>query len=327
MKYQLIQLISIVLFAGVLSVLAKIIARRIQTKNIWGKPILNALGKPLHCFIWFNVLAFAFRLLEQMFIQDELVEEVAFTLYRGGVLLLFMWAVFRCINQFERQSRSIRIAQFLRVSVFLIGGLCFLQLLEIPLSGLLAFGGIGGIAIGFAAKDLFANFFGGFMLFLDQPFRIGDWIRSPNQEIEGRVEQIGWRLTRIRTPNKSLIFVPNTVFSTIVVDNFSQMSNRQIKTKITLSYMESSKVLPLLVEIQKRLEVHPGIDKTLPFFANLMGLSPFGLEVVLQAYTKTVDLLAYQAIQQEIFLEILTILESHGAHLVRVGNIIKEESL
>jgi MscS family membrane protein len=301
--------------------LAKIIARRIQTKgesglNIWGKAILNALGKPLHGFIWFNVLAFGFRLLEQMFIQDRMVKEVSFTLYQGGVLFFFMWAVFRCINQFERLSRSLRIAQFLRVSAFVIGGFCFLQLLDIPLSGLLAFGGIGGIAIGFAAKDLFANFFGGFMLFLDQPFQIGDWIRSPNQEIEGRVEQIGWRLTRIRTPNKSVISIPNTVFSTIVVDNVSQISSRQIKTKITLIDMESSKLFPLLVEMQKHLETHPAIDKTLPFFANLMGFSPFGPEIVIQAYTKTVDLLAYQAIQQEIFLEILTILESRGAHLL-----------
>ena len=340
MKHHLIQLIIVTLFAFLLSFVERIIVRRIQTKtkaslNIWGKAFLNSVGKPLHFFIWFTVLAFALRSLGQMFIQDEIIQALSSTLYKGGILLILMWTVFRFINQFERLAafiesnkyNAVRIAQLLRASAFLIGGICFLQLLNVPLSGLLAFGGIGGIALGFAAKDLFANFFGGFMIFLDQPFQVGDAIRSPDHEIEGTVEHIGWRLTRIRTPNKSLIFVPNTVFSTIVVDNFSQLSNRLIKTKLTLSYMDASKAPQILSEIQDLLRTHPEIDAAVPLFANLMGFSPFGLEVVIQAYTKTIGLLESQAIQQEIFFKILGIAESHGAHLAHVGNLTPSDQI
>lgn len=328
MNEHLIELITIIIFSGVLVFLEKIITRRVHAKgemtpNIWGKAILGSIRKPFHFFIWFTVVAFAIQLLQQMFIQDEMIQSLSYTLYRGGALFIFIWTIFRFINKFEHLAaflksnkyHTARVAQLLRVSAFVIGGICFLQLLDIPLSGLLAFGGIGGIALGFAAKDLFANFFGGFMIFLDQPFQIGDLIRSPNQEIEGTVEHIGWRLTRIRTPSKSLIFVPNTLFSTIVVDNFSLLNYRQIKTKLTLSYMEAAKAERVIAEIQESLKACPEIDTTVPFFANLMSFSPYGLEVVVQAYTKRIDLLEHQAVQQEIFLKILTILESHGATL------------
>lgn len=67
------------------------------------------------------------------------------------------------------------------------------------LSGLLTFGGIGGIAVGMAGKDVLSNFFSGIMLYFDRPFSIGDWIRSPDRNIEGTVAEIGWRITRINT--------------------------------------------------------------------------------------------------------------------------------
>ena len=87
----------------------------------------------------------------------------------------------------------------------------------------MAFGGIGGIAIGFAAKDLLANFFGALMIFLDRPFSIGDWIRSPDREIEGVVEDIGWRSTKIRTFDKRPLFIPNSAFASLTVENASKM--------------------------------------------------------------------------------------------------------
>ena len=111
-----------------------------------------------------------------------------------------------------------------------------MQLFDYSVSGLLAFGGIGGIAVGFAAKDLLANFFGGLMIYLDRPFSVGDWIRSPDKEIEGTVEDIGWRLTRIRTFDKRPLYIPNSIFASISVENPSRMSNRRIYEKIGIRY-------------------------------------------------------------------------------------------
>ena len=88
----------------------------------------------------------------------------------------------------------------------------------------------------FAAKDLLANFFGGLTIYLDRPFAVGDWIRSPDREIEGTVERIGWRLTLIRTFDKRPLYIPNAVFTTIAVENPSRMHNRRIYETIGIRY-------------------------------------------------------------------------------------------
>ena len=102
--------------------------------------------------------------------------------------------------------------------VSVAGGLMILQAIGFSGTGLLAFGGGGGIAVGFAAQDLLANFFGGLFIHTDRPFSVGDWIRSPDREIEGTVERIGWRVTRIRTFDKRPLYIPNSVFSKITVE-------------------------------------------------------------------------------------------------------------
>lgn len=84
------------------------------------------------------------------------------------------------------------------------------------LSGLMAFGGIGGIAIGMAGKDILSNFFSGLMLYFDRPFNIGDWVSSPDRNIEGTVVEIGWRITKIITFDHRPLYIPNSVFLLLV---------------------------------------------------------------------------------------------------------------
>ena len=134
--------------------------------------------------------------------------------------------------------------------------LTVMQLFDYSVSGLLAFGGIGGIAVGFAAKDLLANFFGGLMIYLDRPFSVGDWIRSPDKEIEGTVEDIGWRLTRIRTFDKRPLYIPNSIFASISVENPSRMSNRRIYEKIGIRYDDMSKMNTIVTEVKLMLQKH-----------------------------------------------------------------------
>ncbi len=233
--------------------------------------------------------------------------------YRGGILIFFLCAAFVFIRRFERRAAeqhahsAAQVAQFLKVVLFAIGGICLLQLLDIPLSGLLAFGGMGGIAIGFAAKDLFANVFGAFMIFLDHPFQVGDQVRSPTQAIEGTVEHIGWRITRIRTPCKSLIFVPNMVFSTLIVDNLSRMTHQQIQIKLTLDPMNVVETRRTISEIEAYLEAHPEIHQGFPPFVYLVNWNPLGPEIAIQTYTQTTDPLKYRKLQQEILFGILAL--------------------
>ena len=135
----------------------------------------------------------------------------------------------------KRLSHSV-VARTLQLLIAISTLLSLAQLFGYDLSTLLAFGGIGGIILGLAAKDWLANFFGGLMLMLDRPFAEGDWVRSPDRAIEGFIENVGWRLTRIRTFDRRPIFVPNSIFTGIVVENATRMKNRRMIENFSLCY-------------------------------------------------------------------------------------------
>ncbi len=93
------------------------------------------------------------------------------------------------------------------------------------------------------------------MIYFDRPFKVGDWIRSPDRQIEGTVERIGWRMTSIRTFDKRPLYVPNSVFSNIVVENPSRMLNRRIFETIGLRYDDADKVPVIIDEVREMLKI------------------------------------------------------------------------
>jgi len=201
----------------------------------------------------------------------------------------------------------------LRVSVFITAGLSVLQTLGVSISGVLAFGGIGGIAVGFAAKDLLANFFGGLMIYMDRPFAVGDWVRSPDRNIEGTVEQIGWRLTQIRTFDQRPLYVPNSVFATISLENPSRMRNRRINETIGVRYEDAAKLPVIVDDVRKMLLEHPDIDASRTLMVNFDSFADSSLEFFIYTFTKTVDWVEFHQVKERVMLKIIRIVEGHGA--------------
>ena len=154
---------------------------------------------------------------------------------------------------------------------------------------------------------------GGLMVYWDRPFAVGDWIRSPDRNIEGTVEKIGWRLTRIRTFDKRPLYVPNAVFSTISVENPSRMSNRRIYVTIGLRYDDATRIATILPDIEKMLREHTAIDATLTLMVNLYQFGPSSLNFFIYTFTKTTNWVKFQAIQQDVFLKAIDIITAHGA--------------
>jgi MscS family membrane protein len=179
----------------------------------------------------------------------------------------------------------------------------------------LAFGGIGGIAVGFAAKDLLANFFGGLMIYLDRPFSVGDWVRSPDKSIEGTVENIGWRLTRIRTFDKRPLYVPNSVFASIAVENPSRMTNRRIYETIGIRYDDASKMDVIVNDVIEMLKGHEEIDTSQTLIVNFNSFAPSSLDFFVYTFTKTTHWVKFHQIKQDVLLKILNIIEGHGAEV------------
>ncbi|WP_315983161.1 mechanosensitive ion channel family protein [Aliamphritea spongicola] len=203
--------------------------------------------------------------------------------------------------------------KLLRASIFVTSALVVLQSFGYSISGVLAFGGIGGLAIGFAAKDLLANFFGGLMIYLDRPFKVGDWIRSPDQEIEGTVEDIGWRQTCIRTFDKRPLYVPNATFTNISVENPSRMTNRRIYENIGLRYEDAPKVAAVIADIKAMLQQHPDIDANQTLIVNLNSFGASSLDFFIYTFTRTTDWVQYHEIKQDVLSRVIDIVQSNEA--------------
>lgn len=246
-----------------------------------------------------------------------------------GVIVCLTWFIVRVIGnmqmallqrQTERGEIMDRttvdaIGKLLRVSVLITATLVGLQSLGFSISGVLAFGGIGGIAVGFAAKDLLANFFGGLMVYLDRPFAVGEWIRSPDKDIEGTVEEIGWRLTRIRTFDKRPLYVPNAVFTQITVENPSRMSHRRIKEYIGVRYDDMTLLTAIVTDIKTMLRSHPEIDQTQTMIVNVDAFAASSVDILIYTFTRTTIWVDYHAIKQDVLLKIAGIINAHGAEI------------
>ncbi len=186
---------------------------------------------------------------------------------------------FRSGTEKPRRNHRSAIAKVGRLFIITIGVLTIMQAFGLSLSGLLTFGG-GWLNRRSCCKDLLSNFFGGLMIYFDRPFKVGDWIRSPDRQIEGTVERIGWRMTSIRTFDKRPLYVPNSVFSNIVVENPSRMLNRRIYEVVGLRYDDADKVPEIITAVREMLKNHKDIDTRQTLIVNFDTFGPSSLNFI-----------------------------------------------
>ncbi|OUF91924.1 mechanosensitive ion channel family protein [Escherichia coli] len=229
--------------------------------------------------------------------------------------------LFLLINQFEKQQikkgrdiTSARImSRIIKITIIVVLVLLYGEHFGMSLSGLLTFGGIGGLAVGMAGKDILSNFFSGIMLYFDRPFSIGDWIRSPDRNIEGTVAEIGWRITKITTFDNRPLYVPNSLFSSISVENPGRMTNRRITTTIGLRYEDAAKVGVIVEAVREMLKNHPAIDQRQTLLVYFNQFADSSLNIMVYCFTKTTVWAEWLAAQQDVYLKIIDIVQSHGA--------------
>ncbi|GAA0223358.1 mechanosensitive ion channel family protein [Marinomonas primoryensis] len=308
-----------------------------KTKTPWDNVLIHAAQKPIGVFIWLAGVTIAAEISGTEI--DSKFSSLIHSIREVGVVIILTWFVLRCISESEKTltnsskitanvdyTTASAISKLLRASVVITSALVVLQTLGFSISGVLAFGGIGGIAVGFAAKDLLANFFGGLMVYLDRPFAIGDWIRSPDQNIEGTVEHIGWRQTRIRTFEKRPLYVPNSTFSLISVENPSRMTHRRLNETIGVRYTDFNVLPTILADIKDMISEHEDIDSNQTYMVNFNQFGPSSLDFFIYAYTKTVDWRTFHNVKEDVLFKAMKIIESHNAevafptHTVHMAN-------
>jgi MscS family membrane protein len=319
--------------------LARIHERTLKTSNLWDDAFIGAMQRPITLMIWVLGLTFAADIINDH--TDTSLFDIVPAIRDVGVMASIIWFLVRFIRAAEDnvlakakdepdgvdETTVIAIGKLLRLSIIITGALVILQTLGFSISGVLAFGGIGGIAVGFAAKDLLANFFGGLMVYLDRPFSVGDWVRSPDKSIEGTVENIGWRLTRIRTFDKRPLYVPNSVFTSIAVENPSRMTNRRIYETIGIRYEDAGKMEAIINDVVAMLKDHEEIDTSQTLIVNFNSFAPSSLDFFVYTFTKTTNWIRFHEVKQDVLLKILNIIEGHGAEVAFPTSTLHVESM
>ncbi len=287
--------------------------------------LVQAAERPLPLFIFLLGISFALGIASQGYAVFDIVRPVR----NVGIIACLAWFMIRFIYRFTGNVIALRLkngeevdlttfdalSKLARLTVIVLTSLAMMQTLDFSISGVLTAGGIGGIALGFAAKDLLANFFGGLTIYLDRPFSVGDWIRSPDKQIEGTVEYISWRHTRIRAFNKNPIYVPNALFTTIVVENPSRMTHRRIKETVGIRYQDIGAITAIVTAIKAMLTSHPEIDATQTLIVSFDTFSASSLDVMIYTFTRTSEWVRYHEIKQDVLLSVAAIIEQHGAQL------------
>jgi MscS family membrane protein len=297
-----------------------------QTSTVWDDLLLSAARRPIAALIWIFGAAWALEVIDRQ--TGTVLMDVVDPIRRMGVIVLITWFLIRLIRRAEvalvspdkvktpmDQTTVGAIGKLLRLSIIITTGLVVLQNFGYSVSGVMAFGGIGGIAVGFAAKDLLANFFGGLMIYLDRPFKVGDWIRSPDKDIEGTVEDIGWRQTRIRTFDKRPLYVPNGTFANISVENPSRMTNRRIYETIGVRYDDVARVKTIVAEVHAMLRQHEEIDQEQTLIVNLNRFGASSVDFFVYTFTRTTNWVRFHEIKQDVLLRIIDIIEAQGAEV------------
>lgn len=297
-----------------------------NTQNLWDDAVLHAARKPLVAFVWLQGVYWAAEVAHH-FSKAE-VFKANDTVLQIGFIWIFVWTVLRAIKEGEKilvsplkmekpmdYTTVNAVSKLSRAVVIITAVLIAMQSLGYSISGVLAFGGVGGIAVGFAAKDLLANFFGGFIIHLDRPFKVGDWVRSPDRNIEGTVEHIGWRLTTLRTFDKRPLYVPNAAFTTIAVENPSRMTNRRISETIGIRYADVSQMATIVSDIRAMLESHEEIDSDETLIVNFLAFNSSSLDIMVYTFTRTTQWVRFHEVKQDVLLKISEIIEGHGAEV------------
>lgn len=322
---------AVVFVSLLLAYVGKLVLDRIEQKaqrssTVWDDALVTAARRPLWVMIWSMGLLWAAQIT-----AAQMDEALAAVLDKGQSVLLIVllaWFLLRLSNEVERRLVDSRyrkkpvdlttanaIGKLLRISIIITAGLVILQNMGYSVSGVLAFGGVGGIAVGFAARDLLANFFGGLMVFLDRPFAVGDWIRSPEKEIEGTVEHIGWRITRIRTFDQRPLYVPNAVFANIVIQNPSRMHHRRIYEHIGIRYDDIRQMEPILQAVRKMIDEHEEIAQEQTKMIYFDRCAPSSVDFFIYCFTKTKAWAEFHRIKEDVLLKVLDIVDEHGAQI------------
>ncbi len=326
---EVLIILAITLVAYLVKVVVmKVLGSRVKaSKNNIDNAIVFSLHKPLTVLIWVLGILFAIEVVGEFF-QEKIFEVIA-PARTISIILIVVWYLLKLTGELQRnyvedkQKKDLAIdlgtvdvvGKVARITIVVIGTMAGLQAIGFSIASLLALGGIGGVAIGFASKELISNYFGGMMIYLERPFKVGETITSSDMDIEGTVEHISWGQTIIRRYDTRTLYVPNSVFNTLAVRNLTRQTNRRIYEYVGIRYDDAHVLEAIVSDTQAMLNSHPEIDQNNSIMVNFDKFAPSSLDFFIYCFTRTVAWAEYHAVKQDVLIKIIEIIDSHGAEI------------
>jgi MscS family membrane protein len=240
-----------------------------------------------------------------------------------AVLAVLFWGLLQAggavLNHLEElaHQKQIGIAHFmplikkaLAALVIVFGVLMGMKSLGVDVGAILTGLGIGGLAVAFAAQDTIANLFGSFVVVLDHPFRVGDYVRIG--AAEGTVEDIGLRSTRLRSADRTLVVLPNKTAAAETIVNFTRMPQRRVSQKIGLTYSTTPEQMEAaLQDIRRILEADPGVHQDF-VTVNFTDYNDSSLDIQIIYFTADPDFREHLSVRERVNLKIMRAVAVRG---------------
>ena len=304
-----------------------------RSKTYYDDRIISALKAPIRFSFIIVALHFFFLLIfkETPFIKNVLNSLMLYTLFWAilAIAEALREIVYKATAKFNDDlSKEMGgfILALIKVLISGIGLAAILQVWGVNVTALIASLGLGGLAFALAAKDTASNLFGSLALLLDRSIRIGEWVKVGG--VEGVVEDVGMRTTKIRSFGKALITVPNSIVSNSPIENYSRRGIRRIKMHIGLTYgTNSTQLLEIKTRIEEMLKSHDGIsqkDSLMVYFDNFGDSS---LDIFIYTFTNTANWAKYLETREDINVKIMQIVEECGSSFAFPSQSIYVESL
>ena len=340
LKSILIQILIILFISAFLDYLQRRTINKISdtvadkdTRFVYLRATIKIIRIPISFFLYIMSVSVSIDLLNQI-LNIPLLDKIS----NLRTILITFCLCYLCINFIKQLKEELiedinkgnsgdktKIQVLSNIGIIIstiVFGLMVLQDLGLSVSGLMAFGGIGGLIAGLSAKELLSDFFGGLVLMTDKPFKVGDWIRSPDRNIEGVVEEIGMRRICVRTFDKRPLYIPNSIMATITIENPSRMTNRRINETIGVRYEDADKVSAITRRIKDMLEKHSGIDATQTLMVNVYQFGSHSVDFFIYTFTKTTDWTTFHGIKHNILLNVYDIIKEEGADIAFPTSIV-----
>lgn len=317
-------LIVLIAFVG-RHILAKWVFARLhflakRTKTDWDDQVLTAMEPPM---AWFIFVLGAFLAVMQLSPSDILADWTL-TAFKVGSLGLFFWALIRMVDVVANiltdisNKKKSSVGAFMplirkatRFFLIMVAIIVLLDNMNINIGSILATLGLGGAALAFAAKDTIANLYGSMALALDRPFKVGDWIMV-GDKVDGDVEEIGLRSTKVRTWPKTIMSIPNSVLANEYINNWSRMPKRRVKQYVGVTYETSPEDMEGLVEdIRKLLREDEGVQQDF-ILVNFTDFGASSLDILVYYFTVSTAWLVHMDVRQRINLKIMRAIEARG---------------